>query len=85
MDEKTRRLIETLRTNPASVQALFRSQDGQNLLRLLTQDDRGAALQRAAQTAARGDTSEMVQLVSQVMNSPEGAELISRINQTIKN
>jgi hypothetical protein len=84
MDEKTKRLIETLKSNPGMIQTLFRSQDGQTLLRLLTQGDRGAALQQAAQSAAHGDTSGMVRLVSQIMQSPEGAELVERINKTVQ-
>lgn len=84
MDEKTRQLIETLRSNPAAIQSLFRTQDGQRLLQLLTQEDRGAALQRATQNAFRGNTDEMVQLVGRVMHSEEGAALVERINQAIR-
>ena len=84
MDDKTKQLIDTLRNNPAHLQALFRTQDGQNLMRMLTQADQGAALQRAAQNAARGDTAEMVRMVSQVMQSPEGAALVNRINQAVR-
>lgn len=84
VDEKTKQLIESLKTNPAMVQALFRTQDGQNLMRMLTQGDQGAALQRAAQNASRGDTSEMVKMVSQIMRSPEGAALVNRINQAVQ-
>jgi len=83
MDENTRAIMDSLKTNPAAVQTLFRSRDGQELLQLLTRDDQGASLQQAAQTAARGDTSEMLRLVAKVVKSPEGAELISRINRTI--
>ena len=84
MDEKTKQLIETLKNNPGTVQALFRTRDGQDLMRMLTQEDHGAALQRAAQSAARGDTSEMARMVSQIMRSPEGAELVQRINKAVQ-
>ena len=84
MDEKTKQLIETLKNNPGTVQALLRTQDGQNLMRMLTQEDHGAALQRAAQSAARGDTSEMARMVSQIMRSPEGAALVQRINKAVQ-
>ena len=84
MDEKTKQLIQALKANPGAVQAQIRTQDGQSLLRMLTQRDQGAALQRAAQNAARGDTSEMAGMISQIMKSPEGAALIQRINQTVR-
>lgn len=84
MDESTARLIEELRGNPAALQALMRSQDGQALMQLLTQKDQGAGLQRAAQSAAKGDPSEMVRMVKALMESPAGAELVERINRTVR-
>ena len=84
MDEKTTRLAEQLKNNPAMLQALMRSQDGQALMQMLTQGDRGAELQRAVQSAARGDPADMVKLVNQVMQSPGGAELVARINKAVQ-
>jgi hypothetical protein len=84
MDESTRQLAETLKNNPAALQALFSSGDGQELLLRLTQQDGGAALQRAAQKASAGNTEDMIRMVSQVMRSPEGAELVARIKKTIQ-
>ena len=84
MDEKTTRLAEQLKNNPAMLQALMRSQDGQALMQMLTQGDRGAGLQRAVQSAARGDPADMVKLVNQVMQSPGGAELVARINKAVQ-
>ena len=72
MDEQTTRMIQQLRANPAMLQSLMQSQDGQALLRMLSAGDQGASLQRAAQSAAK------------VMKSPAGAELVQRINQSIK-
>ena len=84
MDENTARLAESLRQNPAAVQALFQSRDGQALLRMLTEGDQGASLQHAAQSAAQGRTEELQRMVSQVMGSPEGAALIERIQKAIQ-
>ena len=84
MDEKTTRLAEQLKNNPAMLQALMRSQDGQALMQMLTQGDRGAELQRAVQSAARGNPADMVKLVNQVMQSPGGAELVQRINKAVQ-
>ena len=84
MDEKTARMVEQLKSNPAMLQALMQSRDGQALMNMLTQGDRGAGLQRAVQSAAKGDPSEMVRMVNQVMQSPGGAELVQRINKAIQ-
>ena len=75
---------EQLKSNPAMLRSLMQSQDGQMLLRMLTQGDSGVGLQRAVQAAAKGNTAEMVQMVSQVMKSPEGAALVQRINRTVQ-
>ena len=84
MDEKTARMVEQLKSNPAMLQALMQSRDGQTLMSMLTQGDRGAGLQRAVQSAAKGDPSEMVRMVNQVMQSPGGAELVQRINKAVQ-
>lgn len=84
MDEKTKRLANTLKNNPGAVQALLGTQDGQNLIRMLTQEDRGASLQRAAQSASRGDVTDMMRMVSRLMESPEGAALVERINKAVQ-
>ena len=81
MDNKE--LVEKLKGNQAALQALMRSRDGQALRQRLTQSDGGAALQKAAMSAAKGNTSDMVRMVNQVMQSPEGADLIRRINESI--
>lgn len=84
MDEKTKQLVDQLKQNPAALQALMQSQDGQMLLRMLTQGDQGAGLQRAVQSAARGNPAEMMKLVNQVMQTPSGAELVERINKAVQ-
>ena len=84
MDEKTAQMAEQLRKNPAALKALMQSRDGQTLMQMLTQGDRGAGLQRAVQSAAKGDTTAMVQMVNQIMQSPEGAELVERINKAVQ-
>ena len=44
MDEQTARMIQQLKSNPAMLQALMQSRDGQNLLRMLSGGDQGASL-----------------------------------------
>lgn len=84
MDDKTARMAEQLKKNPAMLKNLMQSHDGQALMQMLTQGDRGASLQRAVQSAAKGDTSAIVQMMNQVMQSPGGAELVERINKAVQ-
>ena len=84
MDEKSARMAEQLRRNPAMLKSLMQSQDGQTLMRMLTQGDGGAGLQKAVQSAAKGDTAAVTQMVSQIMQSPEGAALVERINKAVQ-
>ena len=78
MDEQTARMIQQLKSNPAMLQALMQSRDGQALMQMLSGGDRGASLQRAAQSAAKGNPAEMVRMVNQLMQSPDGAALIEQ-------
>lgn len=84
MDEKTRQMMERLKSNPAMLQTLMQSRDGQALMQMLTQNDHGAGLQRAVQSAAKGDSSEIVRMMNRIMQSPGGAELVQRINKAIQ-
>lgn len=83
MDDMNR-LAQELRQNPAALQALMQSPDGQTLMRLLTQKDQGAGLQQAVQSAMKGDTTKMADMVRQIMQSPGGAQLVERINQATR-
>lgn len=84
MDERSAQMADRLRKNPAMLKSLMQSRDGQTLMQMLTQGDRGAGLQRAVQSAAKGDTTAMVQMVNQIMQSQEGAELVERINKAVQ-
>ena len=84
MDETTTRLAEQLKSNPAMLRSLMQSRDGQMLIQMLTKGDNGAGLQQAAQAAARGNTAQMAEMVQRIMQSPEGAALVDRINKAVQ-
>jgi hypothetical protein len=84
MDEQTNRMIQQLKANPAMLQSLMQSRDGQALMQMLSAGDQGASLQRAAQSAAKGNPAEIMRMMNQVMQSPAGAELVQRINRSMK-
>ena len=84
MDEKMAQMAEHLKQNPAMLKNLMQSRDGQALMRMLTQQDQGASLQKAAQSAVKGDPAELARMVTKVMQSPDGAALVERINKAIQ-
>jgi hypothetical protein len=77
-------LMEKLRQNPAALQRVMHSQDGQQLMRMLSGADGGSSLNRAAMQAAGGNTAEITKMIQNVMQSPEGAELIRRISESLQ-
>ena len=83
MDDMNR-IARDLQKNPAALKAIMQSPDGQALMHLLTQKDQGAGLQQAVQSAMRGDTTQMTRMVQEIMQSPAGAGLVDRINQSVK-
>lgn len=84
MDQSTQQLIDKFKHNPAMAQALLQSLDGQRLMQMLTAQDGGAALNRAAQSAAMGNTKELAAMLSSLMQSPEGMAVMSRISESAK-
>ena len=84
MDEKMAQMAEHLKQNPAMLKNLMQSRDGQALMRMLTQQDQGASLQKAAQSAAKGDPAELARMVTKMMQSPDGAALVERISKAIQ-
>ena len=77
-------LMEKLRQNPAALQRVMHSQDGQQLMRMLSGADGGSSLNRAAMQAAGGNTAEITKMIQNVMQSSEGAELIRRISESLQ-
>ena len=84
MDAKTKAAIERLKQNKDLAAQLMRSGDGKQLMTMLTQSDGGAALNRAAKSAAQGDTAELQSLLQNVMRQPDGAAVMSRLNESAK-
>lgn len=84
MDDKTKKTIQQMNQDPATVQRLLTSQDGRRLIQMMSQANGGQALQQAANNAIRGDTSQIMQMVNQLVQTPEGAALVERINQAAK-
>ena len=84
MDAKTAAAIERLKQSKGLAESIMRSGDGQKLMGMLTGQDGGKALDRAAKAAARGDTAELSALLQNVMRTADGAAVLNRLNETAK-
>lgn len=84
MDAKTVGIIEKFKKNQDLAQKIMSGSDGQHLMQLLTAQDGGAALNRAAQNAAAGNTRELAAMLSSLMKNPEGMAIMNRINDSAK-
>lgn len=82
MDQKE--MMERLKRDPAALQAVMQSQDGQMLLRLLSGSDGGRTLQQAVRQASAGDAAAMSQMLQGIMSSPRGAALVQRIGESLQ-
>ena len=81
MDQKMTDPTAELEKNRALLEQVVHSSDAQRLMELLNQNS-GGKLKTAAASAALGDTKALLNMVRQVMQSPEGAQLVERLNQT---
>lgn len=61
------------------IRRVLNSSDGKKLLALLTKEH-GGTLSAAAQAIKQGDTERARALLAPVMEQPEAAELVSKIN-----
>ena len=75
---------QELRANPELLRHVMNSQDGQTLMRLLTQSDRGTRFRQAVRSAANGDTADMADCLRQVTQTREGAALVTRLQRLME-
>ena len=58
------------------------SPDAKALAAMLSQGQSQASLKQIAESAAKGDTAQLGQLIQSVAGSPGGAELLRRLNES---
>lgn len=71
-------IVNKLKSDPRALKSVMQSQDGQALLNMLSGGN-SAALGQAARQAASGDTAALSAMLSRVLSSPQGAELVQRL------
>lgn len=76
-------MMQKLKSDPRALKSVMQSADGRALLGMLSGGD-SAALGKAAQQAAMGDMSALSAMLSQVLSSPQGAELVQRLENRLQ-
>ena len=74
-------MMQKLKSDPRALKSVMQSADGRTLLGMLSGGD-SAALGRAAQQAATGDTSALSAMLQQVLSTPDGAALVQRLEDS---
>jgi hypothetical protein len=64
------------------IERLSSSPDAQALVNLLSKGQDQASLQKIAENAAKGDTSQLKQLIQSITAAPGGAELLQRLGNS---
>lgn len=76
-------IMNKLKSNPRAWKSIMQSQDGQTLLSMLSGGS-SAALGQAARQAASGNTAALSAMLSRVLSSPQGAELVQRLESKLR-
>ena len=73
-------IVNKLKSDPRALKSVMQSQDGQRML----SGGNSAALGQAARQAASGDTAALSAMLSRVLSSPQGAELVQRLESKLQ-
>ena len=74
--------VQKVLTDKKMLEKVAKSPDAQALAGMLTQGRDQAALRKIAEDAARGDTTQLSQLIGSIASSPDGAALLKRLGNT---
>ena len=69
--------------NRQAVESLLHSNEAQRLMELLKQNS-GGNLKDAAQSAMKGNTAQLMELVQGLMNDPQSAKLVDELNKKVQ-
>ncbi len=69
--------------NPGAVEQLTQAPETKKLMQMLNQGA-GGDLQSVTEAAMKGDTSQLMALMNQVLSNPEGAKMVDQLQRTIQ-
>ena len=73
---------EKLLKNKDAIESLVKSPDTKRLMDILNKSA-GGGLKAAAQAAMKGDSSQLMGIMDQLMKDPEGAQVVNRLNKNM--
>lgn len=80
----TEHKVDTLLQNKEVVETLSKSPEAQALMGLIQQNAQGD-LKEVAQSAMKGDTTQLMSLMNRLMQDPKGAELVGKLKGSFGN
>ena len=75
--------LQQLLRDKKALERVSKSPDAKALASMLTQNQDQASLKQIAESAAKGDTAQLSRLIRSILDSPGGAELLDRLNNTL--
>ena len=76
--------LQQILNDKAVLEQVAKSPDAKALANMLTQGQDQASLKRIAENAAKGDTTQLNQLIQSITSSPSGAELLRRLSNSFE-
>lgn len=67
-----------------TLKQIARSPDAQALADILTKGQNRTDLQKIAQDAASGDTTQLSALIQSITSTPEGSQLLQRLSRSLQ-
>ena len=82
MKQNGRADVQQMLGDKKMLEKVAKSPDAKALAGMLTQGRDQAALKKIAEDAARGDTTQLSQLIGSIASSPDGAALLRRLGNS---
>lgn len=83
MKQNNQPSIQRILNDRKTLEKVAKSPDAKALASILTQGQDQASLKKIAENAARGDTTQLNDLIQSIVRSPGGAELLQRLSGSI--
>ena len=84
MKQNNQSKLQQILNDKAVLEQVAKAPDAKALANMLTQGQDQASLKRIAENAAKGDTTQLNQLIQSITSSPSGAELLRRLSSSFE-
>jgi len=84
MKQNNQPKLQQILNDKAVLEQVAKSPDAKALASMLTQGQDQASLKRIAESAAKGDPTQLNALIQSIASSPSGAELLRRLSSSFE-